>query len=406
MNDEQRPDGHASDPWESEMSREFDQRVRDLHEAPLTFDNVKGKAMTIRRNRRVAVAGGILAAAAVVVPVAVLAGNGLGNADDASPDFASNSASPTQATDPNDPTPPTEAPGSTVGVSYLEGSVWHRADGSVVELDEAYFSAVELGDQLVATSNTDGRLNVDVIDADGGVADSFEALSYPAANADHTTVAYIAIDGTLMTRWSDGEVAMGEGFVDGDTVAGLTGGPDCHEVVDGCVVFINHGDGSPAELLDSHGIRDLAMPGALKLNDVSSSGLLAAQTESTDLGSCSVVFDRSANDNVFKTCDATLFAFSPDGRHITGSSAYLDGIGPAYVTILDATDGTELARLTPTKGFVRESVWEDPDHALVTTYEQGEWRIFRLGVDGSSEQVLASSDGDEGTPPFTLLGGS
>lgn len=406
MNDEQPPHGPVSDPWESEMSREFDKRVRDLHEAPLTFDNVKGKAMTIRRNRRIAVTGGILAAAAVIVPVAILAGNGLGNADDARPDFASNSVAPTQATDPNDPTPPTDAPGAAVRVSYLEGSTWHRVDGSTVELGEAYFSAVELGDQLVATSNTDGQLNVDVIDADGDVADSFEALSYPAANPDHTTVAYVASDGSLMTRWAGGEVAMGEGFVDGDSVAGLTGGPDCHEVVDGCVVFINHGDGSAAELLDSHGIRDLAMPGALKLNDVSSSGLLAAQTESTDLGSCSVVFDRAANDNVFETCDATLFAFSPDGSYLTGSSAYLDGIGPAYVTILDATDGTELARLTPTKGFVRESVWEDPDHALVTTYEQGEWRIFRLGVDGSSEQVLASQDGDEATPPFTLLGGA
>ena len=33
-----------TDPWETEMSREFDQRVRDLHEAPLTLDQVKGKA--------------------------------------------------------------------------------------------------------------------------------------------------------------------------------------------------------------------------------------------------------------------------------------------------------------------------------------------------------------------------
>ena len=63
-------------------------------------------------------------------------------------------------------------------MSYLEGSTWHKADGSTVELDEAYFSAVELGDQLVATGNNNGRLTVDVIDADGSVADSFRAFSH------------------------------------------------------------------------------------------------------------------------------------------------------------------------------------------------------------------------------------
>jgi hypothetical protein len=144
MNDEQpnTSNEHSTDPWESEMSREFDKRVRDLHEAPLTFENVKGKAMTIRRNRRIAVAGGILAAAAVVVPVAVLAGNSLGDSNGTID--PAETPTVTQATDPNDPTP-TEPPVRTLAVSYLEGSTWHRADGSDVELNPTYFSAVELG---------------------------------------------------------------------------------------------------------------------------------------------------------------------------------------------------------------------------------------------------------------------
>jgi len=397
-----------TDPWESEMSREFDKRVRDLHEAPLTFDNVKGKAMTIRRNRRIAVAGGILAAAAVIVPVAILAGNGVGDSGEIP--AATNSPSPTQATDSNDPTP-TEPPVSTLAVSYLEGSTWHRADGSDVELNLTYFSAVELGglsavelgDQLVATNNADGKLTVDVIDADGSVADSFETFSYPVANADHTTLAYVDVDGLLMTRWADGSVSMGDGFVDGDSVAAITGGPDCFEEVNGCVVYVNHGDGSAPELLDSHGIRDIATADALKVNDVSPAGLVAAQTDSTDTGSCSAVVDPSEGGNVFETCDATLFAFSPDDALISGSASYLDGIGLGYVTILDAATGDELARFEPQDGFVRESVWEDADHLLVNTFEDGEWRIYRLGVDGSTEQVLSSTKGDELTPAFSLL---
>jgi hypothetical protein len=406
MNDDRPKDKQSTDPWETEMSREFDNRVRDLHEAPLTFDNVKGKAMTIRRNRRIAVAGGILAAAAVIVPVAVIAGNGFGDSKDNIDPAGSVTPSPTQATDPNDPTPSNEAPQSTIGVSYLEGSTWHRADGSTVELAEEYFAGVALGDELVATSNANGKLSIDVIEADGSVSDTFDTYSYPVANAEHTTIAYIATNGELITRWADDQVSMGQGFVDGDTVQAITGGPNCYEVEDGCVAYVNHGNGDAPELLDSHGIRDVVTPDAIKVNALSPSGLVAAQYSFSDTGSCSEIFDPSKGANVFETCDARFFAFSPDATHLTGSDPYGDGIGSGYVTILDATNGDELARFTPKQGFVRESVWEDPEHMLVNTYEQGEWRIYRLGVDGSTEQMLSSSEGDDVTPAFTLLGAS
>lgn len=401
MTDEHPTNG--SDPWESEMSREFEQRVRNLHEAPLTFDNVKGKAMTIQRNRRIAVAGGILAAAAVIVPVAVLVGNDLGD-DDEIP-AATSSPSPTQATDSNDPSP-TVPPVGTVGASYLEGATWHREDGSTVELAETYFWGVELDDELLAARNDGGAWTVDVIDPAGDVAESFDVLSMPpVANADNTTVAYISADGALMTRWADGEVAMGEGFVDGDSAAAVSGGPNCFEDVDGCVVFVNHGDGSTPEVLDSHGIRDIVAPGAIKVRGVSADGRVALQTSSSDTGSCSAVLDQSGSDPVFETCDATLFGFSPGGGLVSGSDAYLDGIGLGYVTILDAANGKELSRFTPHQGFVRETVWEDDDSLLVNTYEEGEWRIYRLGVDGSTDQV-ASAEGTEDAPAFTLLGSS
>ena len=44
-----------------------------------TLDHVKGKAGRIRRTRRLAVAGGALAAAAVIVPIVVFAGGNLTN---------------------------------------------------------------------------------------------------------------------------------------------------------------------------------------------------------------------------------------------------------------------------------------------------------------------------------------
>ena len=393
---------NAGDPWETEMSREFDRRVRDLHEAPLTFDNVKGKAMTIRRNRRIAVAGGVLAAAAVVVPVAVFAGNGLGDSNGTIDPVA---PSVTQATDPNDPTP-TETPTGALGISYLEGSTWHRADGSSVELDEAYFSGVELGDQLLASSNDGGNWTVDVIETDGSVTESFDVLSLPpVANDENTAVAYVATDGTLMTRWADGEVAMGDGLVDGDSVAALAGGPDCNEEADGCVVYVEHGDGSTPEQYDSHGIVDEPVPGAYAFNDASIDGRIAVQTDSSDAGSCSAVYEVGGAE-AFETCTYSFDDFSPDGTHLSGTDAYRDGLGQNYVVILDSTNGDEVARWEATEGFARNWVWEDADHLLINAYEQGEWRVHRLGVDGSTEQVLSSAEGDEMTPAFTLVGGS
>jgi hypothetical protein len=390
MNDD-RHDG--TDPWESEMSREFDERVRDLHEAPLTFEAVRGKAMTIRRRRRIAVAGGVLAAAAVVVPVAVIAGNDLGRSDGRT-DFAT--SSPT----------PSEPPAGASGASYLEGRTWHRADGATVELATRYDGGTELGTDLLAVRNDEGRLTVDVIQDDGTVSESFATWSYPVANADHATVAYVAADGTLMTRWADGEVAMGEGFADGDSVAAVTGGPSCSEDVDGCQVFVNHGDGSTPEVLDSHGIRDIAAPDVISVNDVSPDGLVAAQSSSRDAGSCSEVYDRRAGAAVFETCDYSFDEFSPDGAYLSGTDAYRDGTGQGYVVILDAATGDEVARWEASDGLAREWVWEDESHLLVNAYEQAEWRLYRLGVDGSTEQVLSSAEGDDMTPAFTLLGGS
>ena len=395
----------GTDRWEDAMSRGLDNRVRDLHEAPLTLADVQGTARTIRRKRRLAVAGGVLAAAAVVVPVAVIGGNGLGPDRDPVPP-ATAPVSPSQGIDDNTPSPTAPAAGS-LGVPYLEGSTLHRSDGRTVELPQAYVGGTTVGDSFLGVRNVDGRLTIDVVVGDGVVADSIDAWSYPVANADHTVAAYLTRDGGLAFQGADGGMGYSADLGDGDVVAAVTGGPRCAAALEGCAAYVDHGDGSTPEIVESG--RSTPIPGTIKVNDVSADGLVAAQISYSDNGSCSAVLDRSrAGDptQVFKTCDATLFGFAPDGTHLSGSSAYLDGIGPGYVTILDATDGSEVARYTPESGYVRESAWEDPDHLLVNAYDAGEWRIYRLAVDGSVEQVLSSGNADEVASPYSLLGAS
>jgi len=405
MNDEQTntSNEHSTDPWESEMSREFDKRVRDIHEAPLTFENVKGKAMTIRRNGRIAVAGGILAAAAVVFPVAVFAGSGLGDSNDNLEPVAPTVT--TQATDPNDPTP-TETPAGALGVSYLEGNTWHRTGGSSVELNHEYTGGAELDDSLLAVRQDDrARLTIDVVDTDGAVVASLDAYSYPMASPDGTAAAYIARSGQLQIYTSTGDgLWMADGFVDGDSIVAVAG-DDCAAGGVNCVVYITHGDGTDAEAIAFEGNRGVIAPNVYKLNDVSPDARIAAQTSSSDSGSCSSVIDRGGSP-VFETCEYTFDDFSPDAAHLSGADAYRDGFGQGYVVILDATNGNQVARWNATEGRATNWIWEDESHLLIQAYEQGEWRIYRLGVDGQSEQVLSSIEGDDLAPAFTLLGGS
>ncbi len=411
MNDQhpdQHPDPHTptTDVWEDAMSRGLDDRVRDLHEAPLSLADVQGTARSIQRTRRLAVAGAVLATAAVITPVAVLGTNTLrGDSDTVPP--ATAPVSPSQGVD-RTTDGPDEPVAGTLGVAYLEGTTLHRADGSSVELDRAYDGGTTVGSTFLGVRNEEGSLTIDVVVGDGLVTDSVEVWSYPVANADHTVAAYVTRDGGLTFQGVGGGVGYSADLRDGDTVVAVTGGPECAEALEGCAAYVAHGDGSPTDLVEDG--RSTPVPGTIKVSDVSVDGLVAAQTSSSDTGSCSAVLDRSGAGDptpVFETCDATLFDFSPDGAHVNGSHAYLDGIGRGYVTILDATGGTEVARFTPDgTGFVRDTVWQDADHLLVDAFEEGEWRIYRLGVDGSQERVLASSAGDEMTPPFSLLDGS
>ena len=402
MNDRRTSD---QDLWEAAMRRGLDRRVRDLHDAPLSLADVQGTARTIRRRRRATVAGAVLATAAVITPVAVLGTDALRSDGDTIPP-ATAPASPSQGVDDSTDGPTEPVPGA-LGVAYLEGRTLHRADGSTVELDRAYVGGTTVGSTFLGVRNDEGLLTIDVVAGDGDVADSVDAWSYPVANVDHTVAAYVTRDGGLAFQGVDGGMGYSAELSDGDSVVAVTGGPECAEALEGCAAYVSHGDGSATDVVEDG--RTTPIPGTVKVNDVSADGLVAAQVSSSDDGSCSAVLDRSGPGDptpVFETCEATLFGFAPDGAHLSGSSAYLDGIGLGYVTILDAIDGSEVARYSPEAGFVRESVWQDPDHLLVNAYEGGEWRIVRLGVDGTTEQVLASSAGDEATPAFLLLGGS
>lgn len=385
MNTPHHPDD-GTEAWESAMSRDFDARVRDLHEAPLDLEHVRGKAMAIQRNRRIAVAGGVLAVAAVVTPVVVLAADG--NGTSVEQDFANPSVS-----DSTTPDAPTDAP------DYLRDRTWVRADGTEVELpDRDYAAAVVWEDRLVATY-WDGEVyfTADVIDPDGTVVESFDTTGAVAVNEAGTTIAWIDTDGTVYTRWAEQPVSIGEvdlgapGEAVGYDVAAVTGGPDCNEEAGGCTVYLNNNvSDAGVEVLDSHGVNDSPVEGMNKAFDATDDGTVSVTEEVTDdLTACGGLFDLLAGEFRWRTCDLQTRELSPGGDYVVGVSSQGDDRGPLSISILDAADGSQTpGRYAPEGGgFIGHWAWVDADTIAFTAYDGANWHLFTLDADGTTEEV-------------------
>ena len=395
--------------WESAMSRDFDARVRDLNEAPLDLDSVKGKAMTIRRNRRVGAAVGVLAAAAVIVPVAAIAA-GNGSTVHSEPPVATSdpSPSPTEAVDPG-----------TGGVDYVLGDTWHRSDGTDVTLPHEYDSAVLWDGQLVGTRYDGEAYEIaDVIDGDGKVVDSFDTTGPVVENDMRSTIAWIDTDGTVMTRWPGGEYALGtvdlaaQGEGVAWTAAGITGGPDCHPNAHTCQVYLNSGLGEGSTVMQYDGTTSSPVDGALKFFDPANGGLssdsgvfaVGVLTQVADGKTCGGLFDLQSDDFAWKTCKYQVQQISPDGKHVAAPPSYFDGLGPTTISVLDAADGHVTGQFAPEGGFIGTWAWSADGRLVFDTYDGASWHLMAMEPNGAltelTDPVKGSSDNGS---PFTIV---
>jgi hypothetical protein len=122
-------------------------------------------------------------------------------------------------------------------------------------------------------------------------------------------------------------------------------------------------------------------------------GLVAGQTRFLGDGSCSGVTDpRAGTKLLWRTCDYSLGAFSPDGRYIVGLAAYSDGPGSPSLSILDARTGEPVVDYRGPQGRqtfigVDQVVWEDDDTVLATVSQDTEQRIVRAETNGALSRV-------------------
>ncbi|WP_134764750.1 hypothetical protein [Nocardioides sp. 1609] len=391
---DQHPDDQPDDQWESEMSSEFDRRVRDLRESPLTFEHVRGRAVSIKRRRRTVVAASLVAAAAVITPVAVAAGGGFGS--DRSNDAPVATQTPT-AIDSETPAPPEPA---GPGFAYLQDGDLHRADGTVVTLPGDYTSATDLGDRVVAVSQADnGDTVVDVVE-DGAVVDSYSASNPPIVSVTGTYVVFMTPDGDLQTVWDDGQKVIAEGYDPEVQSPMVATGDDC--TVD-CRVFLYEYKVDPIEV-NQDGRESSPAPGTLNVTSATSEGdllVVATRVLEDDLTGCNALWDPAEQRAVIpETCDYRFLEVSPDGRYLLAGDPQADGFGNTWVSVLD-TDLNEVGRLEVEGTSFPNVRFLDDDTIIATAYD-GAWTVITQDVGGEPTTVLGPEPGEDLDPPFVL----
>jgi hypothetical protein len=379
-----------NDDLTTRLSRQLHEQVDDWHTTPLTFESVRGRAHAIRRTRRIAVAGvAAVAVAAVAVPTALLGDPA--SRSDRSSEIAE---TPTEATEP------------PLGVPYLTGRELVLPDGTGRDLPERYQGGAVLGETFLGLRTDDtGFLVLDELDAEDDIVDSVVLDTGLTQNLDGSAIAYVT-DGELVVRWEDGEAGFGS-FGPVSPVR-LVGGPVCTEGESTCTVYFNDERGDPAVAVN-HGAVNGVAGDPRTVTDVAEDGRISMITRVSELpepGACSAVYDQSAGEQLHGTCDYTFGRFSPDGSLLSATHPYRDGFGDAWRAILDAATGEELARYEPPSGAITSSVWEDDGHLLITSWEEGRWKVTRLGVDGSTEVVLGPARAGQQNPAYAILGAS
>ena len=99
-----------------------------------------------------------------------------------------------------------------------------------------------------------------------------------------------------------------------------------------------------------------------------------------------------------------MHEIAPDGQHTVAFDSYFDGLGPRSLYLLDG-DGEEVASFT-SDSVVSGVTWADSEHAVATTYQDGQWRIVSLGVDGELKTLETTEAGNELNAPWFLTGAS
>ena len=379
------PHGHE---LERELGRQLHEQVDHRHDAPLDLGDVRGRAGRIRRNRRLAVAGGVAAALAIIVPTAVLAGGGLNRSqepDPVRPPAEERVAVHTKLTLDGLPR------GAAPGIEYFTEDGVVLPDEGLVEQEVSWQALIpsERDGGWIAFGPARGEVRyLSEEFEDQGGSDTGDALvssadrSYAAWTVSErgaqTLVLHATTDSGTDRSWDFAAAPPVEpvGVLGEDRVVFTTTNQRTGEAT----VGIAEPDGSTSEFAD-----------VVDAVAVSADGLVSVMTRSKRDGSgCFGVVDTAADPTAvaWETCANSLGVFSPDGRYVVAGPAYLDGAGDRSLAILDARTGSELATFDQRRNGQLTLVhvaWESDDTVVALAIEGSRNALLRLGADGTLE---------------------
>lgn len=395
-------------PLEDQVHDALHRRADPIQHAPLTITDVRHRARRIQR-RRAAVAGVAVAAVlAIAVPVG-LSATGPGQRSDVPP-----------ATQTSSPTPVPQVASGTFQVDPESAEVVEETPVPLLDVDGPTLITANgtydlPHDFTTVTPYLDGWAGVAVYDEadksgayieflgpDLRVDDSGGPTGGLVVRPDGGRIAWSEYDGTRWqvvvadpagtTEWvyttfppsSVDERVIPLGFVSDDTVA----------------VRAMYDIGDPKTFV-ARGDQPVEVPGLLQA-DAASAGVVAGITEFRPGGACSAVLDASNGAQVWSTCDYRLGPFSATGTYVVGTSTEADGNGTPDITVLDAATGEEVVTFEaalPRRtvgGFWTQMSWVGDEALVVRLWVGDDYRMMRLGLDGSVQRIGIVSTGLSG----------
>jgi hypothetical protein len=353
----------------------------------------------------------VAAAIAIAVPVGLTM---TGSAQRSVVDPASPSPAPvvtgTVTIEPR--TTPVGDPTTVTLIDVTAPSVSVAGETTALPDDPFYDQVVTYLDGWIAVANNEGVLTYQQLSADLEVLDQVSPVSPLTVSQDRSRIAFATYDGD---HWSVSDLDAAGARP--ERLTPFPSGPQDASVRtvgflpdDGLLVAqTDPTTGRESAIMVSPDGTTTPLDGFLKpVSSSAATGMVAGQVSATGDGSCWRVTDAASGTVAWETCDHSLGELSPDGQHLAGFAAYLDGDGSPTMSILDAATGASVVDFEIAGGrrglttFNPEVAWEDDSHLVTTAISSGVQYVVRLGLDGTVERI-ATDAADPTLNPIRVL---